>query len=153
MTIHRLTFMSSTKASRRWSKLLPATCAKAICRTKWPTSSENGAWFIRTNCWKIGRAPKHLPHWTAFKEQTVIQVLQLKPLGDFQLDLSFSDGSHGVFDGTEYLASRNGPMLEPLRNAGYFARCFVEAGGLCWPNGFELSPTRAQELCRLTVAG
>jgi Protein of unknown function (DUF2442) len=94
-----------------------------------------------------------LRHWTAFKEPTVIKVLQLKPLGDFQLELSFSDGSHGVFDGAEYLASRSGPMLEPLRNPVYFARCFIEMGALCWPNGFELSPTRTQELCRLTVTG
>ena len=83
----------------------------------------------------------------------MIKVLQLKPLGDFQLELSFSDGSHGMFDGAEYLAGRSGPMLEPLRSASYFARCFVEAGGLCWPNGFELSPTRAQELCHLTAIG
>lgn len=81
----------------------------------------------------------------------MIKVLQLRPLGVFQLELSFSDGSQGVLDGAEYLASRNGPMLEPLRNAVYFARCFVEVGALCWPNGFELSPSRAQELCHLTV--
>ena len=94
---------------------------------------------------------KHLHHWTAFKEPTVIKVLHLKPLGRFQLDLSFSDGSHGVFDGSEYLATRHGPMLEPLRDEGYFTRCFLEVGALCWPNGFELSPSRVQELCHLTV--
>jgi hypothetical protein len=83
----------------------------------------------------------------------VIKVLQLNPLGNFQLELSFSDGSHGVFDGSDYLTHRSGPMLEPLRDASYFARCFIEAGALCWPNGFELSPTRAQELCHSTAMG
>lgn len=83
----------------------------------------------------------------------MIKVLQIRPLGDFQLELSFSDGTHGVLDGADYLSSRSGPVLEPLRNASYFARCFVEAGGLCWPNGFELSPTRAHELCHLTAIG
>jgi len=81
----------------------------------------------------------------------VIKVLHQRSVGHFQLELSFSDGSHGVFDGADYLAHRSGPMLEPLRDASYFARCFIEAGALCWPNGFELSPSRIKELCHLAV--
>lgn len=38
---------------------------------------------IRVSCWKIGRVRKHLHHWTAFKELTVIKVLHLKPLAGF----------------------------------------------------------------------
>jgi hypothetical protein len=29
-------------------------------------------------------------------------------------------------------------MVEPLRDAGYFARAFVEMGAPTWPNGFEM---------------
>jgi hypothetical protein len=31
-------------------------------------------------------------------------------------------------------------MVEPLRDAGYFARAFVEMGAPTWPNGLDLDP-------------
>ena len=37
------------------------------------------------------------------------------------------------------------PLLEPLRDSVYFARFFIDAGALCWPNGLELSPDRLHE--------
>ena len=88
--------------------------------------------------------------WTAFKEPIVIKLLLVKSLAPHQLELHFSDRTQGVFEGAEYLASRNGPLLEPLRNPDYFARCFIEAGALCWPNGLELSAARLRELTRTT---
>ena len=42
-------------------------------------------------------------------------------------------------DAQAYLAERRGILLEPLKEAAYFRRCFVDAGALCWPNGLELS--------------
>jgi Protein of unknown function (DUF2442) len=87
-----------------------------------------------------------LSHWTAFKEPTVIKLLDVKPLMGHSLALSFSDHSQGVFDGTAYLATRQGPLLEALRDPAYFGRCFVDAGALCWPNGLELSGARLHEL-------
>ena len=30
-------------------------------------------------------------------------------------------------------------MTRPLADPAYFARAFIEAGALAWPNGFELS--------------
>jgi hypothetical protein len=56
----------------------------------------------------------------------------------------FSNGARGRFDGPAYLSSRQGPMLEPLRQADYFRRCFVEAGAVCWPNRLELSLSDAR---------
>ncbi|PXW95894.1 uncharacterized protein DUF2442 [Sphaerotilus hippei] len=70
----------------------------------------------------------------------------LEQAEDFELVLSFSNGARGRFDGAAYLGTRHGPLLEPLRQAGYFRRCFVEAGAVCWPNGLELSGARLFEL-------
>lgn len=78
----------------------------------------------------------------------MIKVLTLEPAGDFELVLTFSNGLRGCFDGATYLAERQGPLLEPLRQADYFRRCFIEAGAVCWPNGLELSGTRVFELSR-----
>ena len=80
------------------------------------------------------------------KEPTVIKLLYVKTIAPHQLDLRFSDHSHGVFDGAHYLSSLQGPLLENLSDPAYFARCFVDAGALCWPNGLELSAARLHEL-------
>lgn len=71
-------------------------------------------------------------------------------LGDFQVELLFSDGGEGRFDGKRLL-SNSGPLLEPLRKESYFQRLFVEAGALCWPNGLELAPAYLYRECVETV--
>lgn len=82
----------------------------------------------------------------------MIKVIEAKYLGDFQIDVIFSDGKEGVFDG-HALLQRTGPLLDPLRDEHYFQRFFIDAGALCWPNGLELSPARMHETCRnLAVA-
>ena len=78
----------------------------------------------------------------------MIKLKHVKPASDFQLRLDFSDGCRGVFDGRALL-QRTGPLLEALRDPAYFDRAFIDAGGLCWPNGLSLSPARAREWCRI----
>ena len=82
----------------------------------------------------------------------MIKLLDVKTIAPHQLELIFSDQSQGVFDGASYLANRQGPLLENLRDPAYFARCFVDAGALCWPNGLELSAARLHELARSAEA-
>ncbi|MBX9937005.1 MAG: DUF2442 domain-containing protein [Burkholderiaceae bacterium] len=78
----------------------------------------------------------------------MIKILQIQALDDFQLQLEFSDGSCGLFDG-QALLKRTGPLLDALRDPAYFQRAFIDAGALCWPNGLELSPARVREQCHL----
>lgn len=77
----------------------------------------------------------------------MIKVIAARYLGNFRVALEFSDGATGEFDG-QALLQRSGPLLDPLRSEDYFRRCFIDAGGLCWPNGLELSPTRLRESIR-----
>lgn len=81
----------------------------------------------------------------------MIKLIEARYLGDFQVDLRFSDGLLGRFDG-RVLLQRSGPLLEPLRDEAYFRRLFIDAGALAWPNGLELSPARLHETCRPSVA-
>lgn len=78
----------------------------------------------------------------------MIKVIAARDAGEFRVTLEFSDGIVGEFDGSALLR-RSGPLLEPLRDATYFGRCFVDAGALCWPNGLELSPARLRECVRV----
>ena len=89
-----------------------------------------------------------MSQWNVFLEQIkMIKVIEARYLGDFQIDVIFSDGKEGVFDG-RVLLQRTGSLLEPLRVENYFQRFFIDAGALSWPNGLELSPARIYESCR-----
>jgi hypothetical protein len=78
----------------------------------------------------------------------MIKILRVHNVDKFALSVEFSDGLEGLFDG-DALLSRTGPLLDPLRNSDYFARAFVDAGSLCWPNGLELSAKRVREQCQM----
>jgi hypothetical protein len=93
-----------------------------------------------------------LSRWTAYKEQTVIKVLNARLLDALRLELDFSDHTQGVFDAGAYLATRSGPLLDKLRDPAYFSRVFIDAGALCWPNGLEISPAKIHELTVVQLA-
>ena len=69
----------------------------------------------------------------------LIKVRKVKVIADFRLALEFSDETVGEHD-FSFLAQRSGPMVEPLKDAAYFQRAFVEDGVLTWPNGYDWDP-------------
>jgi hypothetical protein len=73
----------------------------------------------------------------------MIKVTKVKPLEDFKLELRFSDGTAGVLDCAPIVAE-DGPMVEPLRDPGFFARVFLEFGAPTWPNGYDIAPWTAK---------
>ncbi|MBM4246741.1 MAG: DUF2442 domain-containing protein [Deltaproteobacteria bacterium] len=60
---------------------------------------------------------------------------------NFRVTLEFIDGSRGTV-GLSELFRRPGrrPLPLEIRRGQLFDRCFVEAGALAWPNGYELCP-------------
>ncbi len=74
----------------------------------------------------------------------MIKIIKARYLENFQVELNFSNGQQGIFDG-QVLLQRSGSLLEPLRKEAYFQRFFIDAGALCWPNGLELSPLKLYE--------
>ena len=76
----------------------------------------------------------------------MIKVLNARLVGEFKMEIDFSDHTQGLFDAASYLSSRSGPLLDKLREAAYFSRYFIDAGALCWPNGLEISPAKVHEL-------
>ena len=67
------------------------------------------------------------------------KVARLEKLGDHRLRVRFRDGSEGTHDFTA-MVNETGPMIEPLRDAAYFGRVFLEFGAPTWPNGFDIDP-------------
>ncbi len=68
----------------------------------------------------------------------MIKLVRLALAGDAALMLTFSDGSSARWSAADVIA-RDTVMTRPLAEPAFFARAFIEAGALAWPNGFELS--------------
>lgn len=73
----------------------------------------------------------------------MIKLIAIEARPEAKVYLRFSDGSHGTFDCSHFLAA-NTAMTAPLRDPAFFQRCYIEAGALAWPNGFDLSAASLQ---------
>jgi hypothetical protein len=69
----------------------------------------------------------------------MIDVIGVRPLGGYKLEVEFSDATIGVRD-FAFIGERTGAMVEPLKDPAYFARVFIEDGALTWPNGYDWDP-------------
>ena len=69
----------------------------------------------------------------------MIDVINIRRLGDYRLEISFSDGTVGARDFSEVL-DQTGEMVGPLKDPTYFARVFIDDGALTWPNGYDWDP-------------
>lgn len=68
----------------------------------------------------------------------MIKLVRIVVEGADTLRLVFSDGSSGRWSAAKPIA-RDAAMTRPLADPAYFARAFITAGALAWPNGLELS--------------
>lgn len=75
----------------------------------------------------------------ASRVSTMIKVSKIEWLGGHKLRFRFTDDSVGEHDFAA-LVQESGPMIEPLRDIGYFKRVFLEFGAPTWPNGFDIAP-------------
>ena len=69
----------------------------------------------------------------------MIDVIEVRSLGGYKLEVEFSDGTIGVRD-FAFICGKEGVMAEPLKDAAFFARVFIEDGALTWPNGYDWDP-------------
>lgn len=68
----------------------------------------------------------------------MIKLIAIERRGGSRLLLRFSDSTSGVYDFAPFIQA-NTEMTSPLADPVFFSRCFIEAGALAWPNGFDLS--------------
>jgi hypothetical protein len=71
------------------------------------------------------------------------KIKSVKPLPGYQLEISFTDGSHGIISLKDRLF---GPVFEPLKDMKLFGQVGIdEFGAICWPNGADLAPDAVYE--------
>ena len=80
----------------------------------------------------------------------MIRLIGIRPTGTAELDLAFSDGSSARWSAIALIA-RDTVLTRPLADSAFFARAFIEAGALAWPNGLELSASNLHR--RLAESG
>jgi hypothetical protein len=69
------------------------------------------------------------------------RVKQIRHLGEYRLELSFTDGVRGELDFRERIVGRGG-VFGPLEDVNFFKQVKVdsEAGTIFWPNEVDFCP-------------
>jgi len=69
------------------------------------------------------------------------RVRAIRHLKDYELEITFSDGTVATLDFRRRVVGRGG-VFAPLENVDFFAQVTVdqEAGTLVWPNGVDFCP-------------
>lgn len=69
------------------------------------------------------------------------RVTHVRHLGQYRLELSFTDGTKGELDLRGRVAGRGG-VFKPLQDIDFFKQVRVdpEAGTIVWPNDVDLCP-------------
>ena len=69
----------------------------------------------------------------------MIDVVAVRPLGGYKLEIEFSDGTIGVRDFVS-ITQKAGSMALRLKDPAFFSRVFIDDGALTWPNGYDWDP-------------
>ncbi len=69
-------------------------------------------------------------------------VIRAEYRGGYRIHLTFNDSSERTVDFSQWL---EGPVFEPLKDAEYFGRFFIEGGTVAWPNGADIAPETLYE--------
>lgn len=65
------------------------------------------------------------------------RVVKVKPLKEYKLALTFSNGQQGIFDCSHML---NTGVFKEFSDPEYFSQVRVEAGAVAWPHEQDICP-------------
>lgn len=75
-------------------------------------------------------------------------VKSVKPHDDYRLELLFSDGSHRIFDASEYIKR---PMMSPLQSKSLFMRAHIVGPTVGWSDEIDIAPEYLYEKAHLVT--
>jgi hypothetical protein len=64
-------------------------------------------------------------------------VVTVKPLANYCLDVTLRDGTRGTFDMKPYLDTG---VFQELRDPAYFGAVGIEFDAVTWPHGQDIAP-------------
>ena len=68
------------------------------------------------------------------------RVSDVCPLENYCLKVQFLDGSHGIVDMHQLVASKRAGVFAALRDKTLFNQVFIQYGAVNWPGEIDLSP-------------
>jgi hypothetical protein len=74
----------------------------------------------------------------------ILRIVEAEVCGSYSLRLAFNDGTRKTVNVQPLLS---GPIFEPLRDPGYFAKVRLDSvcGTVVWPNGADFAPEALHE--------
>lgn len=75
----------------------------------------------------------------------LIKVTKAKHIRDYQLELTFNDGTHKIVDLQDTL---DGPVFEPLKKLENFKKFKLNRWTIEWSNGADMAPEYLYELAK-----
>ncbi|MDQ6631573.1 MAG: DUF2442 domain-containing protein [Verrucomicrobiota bacterium] len=77
------------------------------------------------------------------------EVNNIRPLGGYQLYVSFNDGYSGEIDLWPLFADPKGPITQPFKDPEFFQKVFLdtETGVVSWPNGYDICSDVLRHYC------
>ena len=69
--------------------------------------------------------------------EIIHDIVSVKPLDGYKLDVEFDNGEKGVFDCTRYL---NRPYWSRLKDKSLFNQAFIGYGTVVWPEEIDIGP-------------
>lgn len=85
---------------------------------------------------------------TGVTPTTPWRVRALSVLPQWQLVVTFNDGTTGIVDVFSLVHGSDPGVFEALRDPAFFARAFLNYGAITWPNGADLAPyAMYKEIC------
>lgn len=76
-------------------------------------------------------------------------IVRAEYRGDYRITLTFNDGVESTVDFQPWL---EGPIFEPLQDADFFRRFFLDGGTVAWPNGADIAPETLYERAKANEA-
>lgn len=65
------------------------------------------------------------------------KIISAKPQSNYRIEVTFKNGTHGIFDMTPYLHEG---VFQKLRNPVFFNAVRVDYGTLVWPEEIDIAP-------------
>lgn len=68
------------------------------------------------------------------------RLTQVKPLENYQLEVEFIDGLHGLIEMRRLIMSQKAGVFAALRDINLFNQVYLEHGAVTWPGEIDLAP-------------
>ncbi len=73
------------------------------------------------------------------------RLTNVKALPNYQLEVSFIDGTHGFVDMSARIVSPRAGIFSALKDLELFNQVYIEYGAVTWPGEIDLAPDAMHE--------